>query len=261
MLPDFELITHYFPNREDITVIPVADVHLGSVGQMEKEFMQFLEYVEKTPNVYLVIVGDMLNNAIKQSVSTIYREKYMPSEAKRMMAKMLEPVKDRILCGVCGNHERRSIKETDDDPLYDIFCKLDRENYYRENICFVKICIGDMAGNGALNPTYTLVITHGSGGGILTGSTVNKAERFGYVIDGMDCLILGHSHKPFTTQPAKIKIDPFNNKVTMKPFKVICATSWLEYGGYAAQQMLLPNSHCLNTLTLCGTKKEMRVTM
>ena len=261
MLPDFELIQHHFPTNEDITIIPVADVHLGSAGQMEKEFLEFLSWVEKTPNVYLMIVGDMLNNGTKNSVSTIYREKYFPSEAKRMMAKMLTPVKDRILCGVCGNHERRSIKETDDDPLYDIFCKLDREEFYRENACFVKIQIGDINGDGKTNPTYTIVVTHGSGGGLLTGSTVNKAERFGYVIDGMDCLILGHSHKPFTTQPAKIKIDPFNNRVSMKPFKVICATSWLEFGGYAMAGMMLPSSHCLNKLTLCGSKKEMSVTM
>ena len=261
MLPDFELIQHQFPKREDITIIPVADVHLGSAGQMEKEFMDFLSWVEKTPNVYLALVGDLLDTATKNSVSNIYRSRYFPAEAKRMMAKMLTPVKDRILCGCCGNHERRAIKESDDDPMYDIMAKLDKEDLYRENVCFVKIQIGDVNGAGQQNPTYTLVVTHGSGGGIMTGSMVNKSERFGYVIDGMDCLIVGHSHKPWTTQPAKIKIDPYNNKVTMKPFKVISATSWLEYSGYAVSGMMLPSSHCLNKLTLCGTHKEMSVTM
>lgn len=261
MLPDFELIQHHFPQNEDIVIIPLADVHLGSAGQMEKEFMDFLKWVEVTPNVYLAILGDLLNVATKNSVSNIYREKYMPSEAKRMMAKMLMPVKDRILFGCCGNHERRAMKESDDDPLYDIFCKLDKEDLYRENACFVKIQIGDIHGDGKTNPTYTIVATHGSGGGLLYGSSINKATNFSYFCDGMDCLMVGHSHKPFTTQPAKIKIDPFNNKVTLKPFKIICATSWLEYSGYALSGMMLPSSHCLNKLTLCGTKKEMSVTM
>jgi predicted phosphodiesterase len=72
-----------------------------------------------------------------------------------------------------------------------------------------------------MRPTYNLVVTHGAGGGILTGGAVNRGERFGYVIDGMDALIVGHTHKPFTTQPGKIKIDPHNNLVTIKPFKVI----------------------------------------
>ena len=64
-----------------------------------------------------------------------------------------------------------------------------------------------------------------------------------------------------TTQPSKIKVDPYNNKVTMKPFKVVSATSWLEYGGYAAQKMLLPSSHVLQVIELAGDKKEIKVQM
>jgi len=121
--------------------------------------------------------------------------------------------------------------------------------------------MGDLNGDGRYNPTYSLVVSHGSGGGIYTGGAVNRAERYGYVIDGMDCLILGHTHKPFITQPAKICIDRHNNKVTIKPFTVVTATSWLAYGGYAAQKQLLPASHALQTITLRGKTKEILVTM
>jgi hypothetical protein len=106
-----------------------------------------------------------------------------------------------------------------------------------------------------------LAVLHGAGGGMLTGGAVNRNERFGYVIDGADCLIVGHTHKPFVTQPSKIKIDPYNNKVDIKPFKVVSSTSWLNYGGYAAQKMLLPNSHAPQVITLCGKRKNIKVTM
>lgn len=164
---------------------------------------------------------------------------------KRLMAEMLEPIKERILCAVCGNHERRSTKDADDEPTYDIMCKLDIEDKYRENMAFLKLQFGDTKGNGASNPTYVLAITHGAGGGMLTGGSVNRNERFGYVIDGLDCLIVGHTHKPFITQPSKIKIDTHNNKVSLKPFKVVSSTSWLGYGGYAVQK----NAH---TIKLCS---------
>ena len=52
-----------------------------------------------------------------------------------------------------------------------------------------------------------------------------------------------------------------NNKVTIKPFKVISATSWLSWGGYAANKMLLPTTCCINSLTLAGDHKEIIVTM
>ena len=260
MLPDFEMIIHKFP-REDVTIIPISDVHLGARECMEQEFTGFIDKIKDAPNVYLILGGDLINNATRSSVSNIFEETMRPSDQKREMAKILAPVADKILCAVSGNHERRSGKDADDDPMYDILCKIDREDMYRENMAFVKLQFGDCHGDGNHNPTYTLVVTHGAGGGALTSGAVLKGERFGYAVDGMDALIFGHTHKPFTTVPGKIVIDPRNNKVSVKPFKVINMTSWLSYGGYSAAKMLLPSSHNLHTLTLSGDHKEMVVTM
>lgn len=261
MLSDFDMIVHSFPERQGITIIPVSDVHLGAAEHMEKEWNAFCKKVLETPNVYLTLGGDLMNNSTRSSVANPFDEVLRPREQKRLMCEMLMPLRERILCIVSGNHERRSIKESDDDPTYDIACKLDLENLYRENVAFMKIQIGDVKGNGLQNPTYCIAVTHGAGGGALTGSAVNKGERFGYVIDGVDCLIVGHTHKPFVTQPSKIYVDKYNNKITMKPFKVVCATSWLEYGGYAARNMMMPSSHCIQTLGLAGNHKEILVTM
>lgn len=211
--------------------------------------------------MFLILGGDLINNATKSSVSNVFEETMRPADQKREMAKILAPVAHKILAAVSGNHERRSGKDADDDPTYDILCKIDREAVYRENIAFVKLLFGNQEGNGAQNPTYTLVVTHGAGGGMLTGSSVNRGERMGYVVDGADCFIFGHHHKPFVTQPGKIFIDRHNNRVSIKPFKVIGMTSWVDYSSYAAQKMLLPSTHCLHTLTLCGNHKEMVVTM
>lgn len=261
MLPDFEMIVKQFPKRPDITIYPIADVHWGAPECMEQEFMAFINKIKDEPNTYLIIGGDILDNTLKSSVGNSYENRYRPADAKKMMAKILEPVADKILCAVRGNHEARSGKDADDCPLYDVLAKIDREDVYRENIAFLKIQMGNPQNNGALNPTYTIVVTHGAGGGILTGGVVNRGERFGYSIDGMDALVYGHTHKPFTTQPGKIVIDRHNNKVSVKPFKVVNMTSWLDYSGYAARKMLLPTTHDLQTLTLCGNHKEMVVRM
>ena len=207
MLSDFELITREFPERRDVTIIPISDVHLGAREHMEREWKSFCDTVLMQPNVYVTLGGDLINNATRSSVSNVFDDVLRPREQKKLMAEMLEPIRDRILCAVTGNHERRSGKDADDDPTYDIMCKLDLEHLYRENIAFLKIRLGDPDGDGLKNPTYTLTVTHGAGGGIFTGAAVNRNERFGYVIDNMDCLIVGHTHKPFVTQPSKICID------------------------------------------------------
>ena len=265
MLPDFEMIVHQF--KQDITIIPLFDVHLGAAEHMEQEFQSFLKMVKDTPNVYLVLGGDLINNNIRSAVGDIWKETRTPSAQRRDMAKLLEPVKDRILCSVTGNHERRSVRDADCDANLEIMSKLDLEHLHRENIAFVKIQMGEpMTASGTRQagrsrPTYVLVVAHGSGGGIYTGTAVLRAERFGYAITGMDALIVGHTHKPFSSQPGQIVIDKNNNKVSVKPFKVISATSWMDWGGYAAQKMLLPSSHCVQTLTLSADHKEMVVTM
>ena len=258
MLSDLTLITHHFPERKDIRIYPIADVHLGAAEHMTREWEQFCERV-KDEQAYIILGGDLINNSTRNSVSNIFDEVMRPRDQKRLMVEMLKPIRDRILCMTTGNHERRN-KDVDDDPSYDIACKLDIEDVYRENIAFLKIQIGNKELDGTRNPTYLLTVTHGAGGGMLTGGAVNRAERFAYVLDG-DALILGHTHKPFVTQPSKIKIDPHNNKVTLKPFKVISMTSWLQWGGYTAQKMLNPTSFCPQVITLCGTKKEISVSL
>ena len=261
MLSDFELITHHFPENKDILIFPISDVHLGAAEHMEREWAEFCRQIKETPNAYIVLGGDLINNATRNSVSNVFEETMRPREQKKLIAEMLTPIRDRVLCAVSGNHERRSGKDVDDDPTYDIMCKLDLEHIYRENMAFVKVRFGKVDFNGGHNPTYMLAVMHGAGGGVLTGGAVNRNERFGYVIDGADCLIVGHTHKPFVTQPSKIKIDPYNNKVDIKPFKVVSSTSWLNYGGYAAQKMLLPSSHAPQVITLCGKRKNIKVTM
>lgn len=261
MLSDFELIIHEFPENEDIIIHPISDVHLGALEHNEKEWQKFCDNLLQEKNAYITLGGDLLDWGLKNSVTNVYTQKYSPSQAVRVLAEMLRPLAPRILCGVPGNHELRSKREIDYCPIYDTMCKLDIEHLYRENMAVMKIQIGNVKGNGTKNPTYIISVVHGSGGGSTTGATVNRNERFGYVLDGCDVLIVGHSHKPSVTQPSKIKIDPYNNKVSFKPFKVVSSTSWLDYGGYAAQKMLLPASLAPQTIRLCGNRKHIEVTM
>lgn len=236
---DFTLIVKQFD--KDITIYPISDVHLGSLEHNESEWNKFVEKIKNEPNSYIILAGDLMNNATRSSVSNVFDDVLRPKEQKKRLIDYLTPIKDKIICAVSGNHERRSGKDADNDPMYDIMCKLDLEDLYRENIAFVKIQLGSpkqVASRQA--KTYTFAVTHGAGGGILTGSGVNRNERFAYAIDGLDCLIVGHTHKGAVSKPAKIVVDPRNNFVSLKPFTVITSQSWLSYGGYAMQKMLLP---------------------
>lgn len=241
MKKDTEMIPHRFDS--DIVIYPLADIHLGAAEHQAEAWIAMCREITSQENAYCVLNGDLINNATRSSVSNIFDETMRPREQKKLMVKMLEPLRDRILCITTGNHERRSIKDADDDPTYDIACKLDLEDIYRPNIAFLNIGLGTRADRDSANQSYRLAVTHGAGGGIYTGATVNRNERFGNIIDGLDCLIVGHTHKGTVTRPSKLVIDASNNRVVQRDFLVVSCVSWMEYGGYAAQKMLLPAAH------------------
>lgn len=238
MLNDFEMITHEF-NRP-ITIFPISDVHFGAISHMAKEWLDFCKMIEKTDNAYIILGGDLINNNTRSSVGSPWDDTIRPREQKKIMVEMLSPIKDRILCCVTGNHEARSLKDADDDPTYDIMTKLDLEDIYRQNMAFMKVSLGHRKDDNTPIQSYTFAVSHGSGGGIYTGATVNRNERFGNVIDGLDCLIVGHTHKGTVTKPSKIIIDRKNNTVSMSHYTVVSMVSWMNYGGYALKKMLLP---------------------
>lgn len=239
MLNDFEMVVHEFDNA--IRIIPISDVHFGALEHMGREWLSFCEMVEQMPNTYIILGGDLINNNVRTcAFVNPFDELVRPREQKKRMVEFLTPIKDRILCAVSGNHEARSMKDDDIDITYDIMAKLDIEHLYRPNMCFMKVSLGHRNDDNTPIQSYTFAVTHGAGGGIYTGATVNRNERFGNVIEGLDCMIVGHTHKGTVTKPSKIVIDRKNNKVSMNHYTVVSMTSWLNYGGYAMKKMLLP---------------------
>lgn len=268
---DFEIIRAVLPKAKQVKIYPIADVHFGSVLCNEKAWLDFRDAICKDPDAYTVIVGDVINNNTRSSVGSPFDDVVRPREQKRIMAEMLKPLAEsgKIIAAVPGNHEKRSLKDADDDPLYDIMCKLDLEDRYRENAAFVLLAVGErpfargeksVRGYGA---TYNIAITHGSGGGALTGSSINKNERFGYALDNIDVLITGHTHKGSITKPAKLQFNAQGGRMIVKPFVCVQACCWQNYGGYALQKMLTPNSTAANDggqiIALSGNRERKKI--
>ncbi len=244
-MKDFDLICKDFDSGS-VYVYPIADVHLGALEHQKKEWEAFTAAVARKKNAYVILAGDLINNNTRSSVGSPWDDTLRPREQKKLMVEMLTPIRDRILCCVSGNHERRSAKDADDDPTYDIMAKLDLEDVYRTNAAFLRIRVGARTDNTKrtdcyLN-SYTFAVTHGAGGGIYTGATVNRNERWGNVIDGADCVIVGHTHKGTVTRPSKIVIDAAHGQVSVKDYLVVSCVSWQAYGSYAMQKMLLPTA-------------------
>ena len=81
----------------NIEVLPLSDLHVGDVSFDRECFLRYIRYVEESPNRYILLNGDILNNATKSSVSDIYEETLNPRDQIKETAIMLHPVRERIL--------------------------------------------------------------------------------------------------------------------------------------------------------------------
>lgn len=231
MISDFTPIIHRLEGRT-VKVWAVADVHIGARESDLDGFSAFLRRIQADEDSYMVICGDLLNNAVRSSVSDVYAETMSPSQAVDYAVSILQPVADRILGVVWGNHERRSRKEVDLDPLYAVCSMLRRkdgttlQDVYRPNMAFLRVILR----NGNTHDQYAIMLTH--------GKTLNKRKQFVNVVEGIDAAITAHTHTPDVLMPSRIRLTQ-KNRVIVHDVVSLCACSWLEPGGYSLSGLYL----------------------
>lgn len=229
---DFKMITHKLrTDVSHINIYPIGDVHIGAKECNLELFKKWLDTVENDPLGYVVILGDMMNMGLRNSKTNVYEEILSPYQQKEMLYTLLEPIKHKILAACSGNHESRNMREVGTNPLYDVMCRLQIEDVYRENACFMKVTLGN---NRHGKPqSYGIVVTH--------GSTKNKDERWTYSVDNCDLFINGHTHEGNHKPLGKIRMDLHNELVTTVGFHDVVVTPFQSYGGYALKGKYLPN--------------------
>ena len=159
------------------------------------------------------------------------------------------------------------IKQIQDEP--DTFCVLvgdlidnglrnsltNIEDVYRQSICFMQVKLTypckekGKTSDVKQRYTFSFAITHGAGGGQYIGSSANRVQNFGMAIEGIECLITGHTHKPVSFPVSKLVFT--NGRVIRKQFVVAVTASFLDYGGYPVQKLMQPAAH-VTTEIICS---------
>lgn len=246
------VITREYPADWDyLNLYPISDVHLGSAECMEDKIERYISKIAQDDRAAVVLAGDIINNGLKSSKTNVYEEKYPPREQKRRAIELLRPIANKIITMVPGNHERRSAKESDTDITWDMCDALGVE--YVGDMAFIKISVGSKRNQKPA--TYSILVTHGAGGGALIGSGLNRSDKMQMAVEGLDIIISGHTHKPSKTPSARLVLDPYNNKVTVKNTLLFVCTGWLDYGGYPTQSMMPPVAFYPDHIRLNGKSK------
>lgn len=110
------------PESSQLTIVPIGDLHLGSPHFRRAFFLAGLDWIVKR-DAYIILTGDLLECGTKGSVGAgVYEQVMSPSDQIEAVVKLLDPVKDRILGAVKGNHEERLHKDAGSEAYLNSIC-------------------------------------------------------------------------------------------------------------------------------------------
>ncbi|HNX82758.1 MAG TPA: metallophosphoesterase [Candidatus Omnitrophota bacterium] len=251
-----DIITIPLGEFDELEVYPLADVHFGDPKTDEGLFKRFIQFILDASNRYVILNGDLINNALKSSVSNVYNEQYSPKEQKYMMVELLKPIKDRILCIVPGNHEERSSKDSDTDITKDIAYMIGCEDRYRENGAYINIQFGKDRHGRYLS--YTGYIVHGVGGGKRAGAPANVLEMMPLSFMA-DFYVIAHMHRRLGFKNSYFAPNATWDRLEQKERAYVIASPWQDYGGYAQRKMYTPQVKGAKPLILSGKVKDIEI--
>lgn len=247
----------YEPKHKTLEIHPLGDLHVGSREFDEKRFLEWRDMILEQPNRMVTLMGDILDNAVKSSVGSPYESLMQPRQQRIHAAELLEPIKDRVIAAVGGNHCHRTTKDNDTDPMEIVLAKLNLEHLYQPELQFVYIRFPTATRRRNRRPNYTVLLTHGNSGGMTIGAGLNRMEPYALAM-GADLMITGHTHKP-ATAPLVRYMPQSSGVMYPREVRVMVATGWLTYNGYPARKMLRPVPIAPNYAILDGGEYKMRV--
>lgn len=238
-----------------IEIKPISDTHLGDLQCNEELLMSDIDWIKEKHNRYTLLNGDILNCATIHSVSDSYSSKMNPHDELKYARKIFEPIKDKILTSVRGNHEYRIYKSDGIDISEELAFSLGCA-YNAEGI-LLKIKFGARKSN-TKPQVYTIYHTHGSAGARLVGGKANRLERLRKIVLA-DVYIVSHTHQKITFNKEILIPDLRNNKITKKKQVFINTGAYLDYGSYGESKSYDPTELGSVILRLYGEEKKIEV--
>lgn len=240
---------------DSIEIEPMYDLHIGSKKCDYKEIQRRIARIKDNPNIYCILGGDIINNSTKTSVGDVYEEPLTPMQQIKKAVTLFEPIKDKIIGVVSGNHERRSYKTEGIDLTYFLCSELRITDKYDYAGVVIFLRFGDDIRHRKM--CYTIYATHGSGGGSTIGGKANKLSKTGAIIN-TDVVIVGHTHAPITFKEVSFCVDVQNSSFFKKEQTFINASATLNYEEYAELYGMRPSCITCPRVILDGHRREVR---
>lgn len=255
-------IVEFSADSNEIEIVPISDWHIGSPQADMVLIKEIAEYIEKTPNCYTLINGDVCNNNTVNSVGSVFEDTMAPMDQVVTAAYLLQNIakKGKIINFVSGNHEQRSERTTGlslsevllakllqyDPTLNDRYCEDGAYTFLTLN--------GRKSKSHKARVCFTIFNLHGTGGGSKIGNKIQKLDDMGNIIQA-HLFIRGHSHQVETHRGVVLNVNTNNHTIREESCVYVNVGSALTYGGYGARSGMKPLSRGVPVIKLKVVRK------
>ena len=246
-------------------LIPIGCLHVGDKGfndLAEKKVKGYIDWVKERDNARIFLMGDILNCASRRSKTSPFEQDMTLGEQIEKAIEIFEPVKDKIVGAITGNHEFRLYDEFGYNPTTSLCHRLGDVPYLGYS-AIVDFKIGKKKRGGGISNKiqYTGYFHHNDGGGGNTlGNKMKRVEELGKLLMNADFYCGGHTHLLGVIPDTAVMYDPQNGTVQEKSQALVSTGGYLKWeDSYAEKKALRSLKIGSPRIRMDGMKKDVHV--
>lgn len=244
-------------------VLPIGDLHFSDKAFQDlsyKKLLGYRDWVLENPNSRVVLGGDMFNVATRGSITSPFGQRMSVNEEMTEIVEILTPIKKQIAGAIEGNHEFRGIDFLDLSLTETLCGKLDIPYMGISGVINFKVGKKRSLTGGQWTQNYYIYFHHTLGGGNTIGGGLNRVEKLGNIMEGVDCYCGFHNHKLSMAKSIIYKPNPDSKRVDERVVSHLTCGGYLEYtNSYAEKGMLRPTKLGSPRIRLDGKKHDLHI--
>jgi predicted phosphodiesterase len=218
-------ISHRRPDI--INIYPIGDIHAGSIACAENEIRKQIEKIKNDPLGYIIGMGDYADCIIKEDkrfqnngLAKWVESDNIVNSQRKFVSGLFEPVKDKIICLLTGNHEESIHDKYQDNFTLELCRKLGVR--YAGYQCFINVQTvrAETSQHG-----YRIHAWHGDGAAQTEGARMMRLVRLVNDIEA-DIYLMGHFHAVTKHTPDRLVCR--NGKVKAERLIAVMTGAWLK---------------------------------
>lgn len=239
-----------FDSKTDVSILFVADLHLGDEGSAYSNVIQFL----KESTDLIVFLGDLVDAGIAGSKGNVHAQEPSVQNQLLMLVEDLKALRGRILCFVAGNHEDRLSKKAGVN-LYELLGTALEVPYTSDFVVLDVTTPGSVGSKRRL--CYRIAVAHGVAGGRYPEKNMRQGRYFMEMLHNVDAYVLGHTHQPSVYYRNVYVYDDKNKGINERTVLVANVGGFVD-AEYARKALFPPTASMLLKMQLLSGEKRLQ---